>query len=42
MTSRSKTAPHRLQTFLKILDLEESKGFDNEAVLGGMDEFTQP
>ncbi len=42
MTSRSKTAPHRLQTFLKILDLEESKGFDNEAVIGGMDEFTQP
>ena len=42
MTSRSKTVPHQLQTFLKILDLEESKGFDNEAVIGGMDEFTQP
>ena len=42
MTSRSKTTPHRLQTFLKILELEESKGFDNEAVIGGMDEFTQP
>ncbi len=42
MIAGSKTGPARLQTFLKILDLEEGRGFDNRAVIGGMDEFTQP
>ena len=42
MTPHPKTDHSWLVPFLKILDLEESKGFDNDAVIGGMDEFTQP
>ncbi len=37
----SETPPSWLTALLKILDLEEAKGFQNTAVAGGMDRFTQ-
>ena len=42
MTSRdTPSARSRLDSFLNILKLEESKGFQNTAVMGGLDRFLE-
>ena len=37
MTSRDPTSKFQLESFRKILKLEESKGYSDTAVVGGMD-----
>ena len=41
MAARRADAPNWTIPFCKILDLEEAHGFDNSAVVGGMDQFIQ-
>ena len=41
MASRPTTAPSWVDAFRKILDLEQSRGFDDSAVVGGLDRFIQ-
>jgi ATP-dependent DNA helicase RecG len=41
MTSRPKGALSWVDAFRNILTMEESKGFDNKAVMGGLDRFIQ-
>ena len=41
MTSKEDSARLQRDSLLKILKLEESKGFNNTAVIGGMDRFLQ-
>ena len=41
MVSPAPNPPSWLDSFRNILSLEESRGFDNSAVLGGMDRFIQ-
>ena len=41
MVSRPKSATSWTGPFLNILKLEESRAFDNTAVVGGLDKFTQ-
>ena len=41
MGSQQATPPNWAIAFHKILDLEEAHGFDNNAVVGGMDQFVQ-
>ena len=41
MTSRDTPAQPRLDSFRKILNLEESKGFKDTAVVGGLDRFLE-
>ena len=41
MVSQRTGAPAWVNAFQNILDLEESRGFDNKAVMGGLDKFVQ-
>ena len=41
MTSRPKNPISWVDSFWNILTIEESRGFDNKAVLGGLDRFIQ-
>ena len=41
MVSQPETTPTWLLPFRNILRLEEERGFDNGAVLGGLDKFLQ-
>ena len=41
MTSRPKRPISWVDSFRSILTMEESRGFDNKAVMGGLDRFIQ-
>ena len=42
MTGRKTVAPLDLESFKKVLELEESKGHNDTAVIGGLDRFIEP